>query len=94
MGNANAVGRGSGNPQHDLNHMAPAANTVHLGDRMFDVITNLNALTARFNQLIVILTAANGTNVPVMTTVAALLPAPVAIKTLIAAAQGASAATA
>jgi hypothetical protein len=38
--------RGSGNPQHDLNHMNPAANNVRLGDTLNDLILTVNGILA------------------------------------------------
>jgi hypothetical protein len=40
------LGKGSGNLQRDLNHMAPAAHAVRLGDTLHDLITAVNALIA------------------------------------------------
>ena len=57
--------KGSGNPQRDLNHTTPAANTVRLGDLLNDIITSHNALLAA-------LQAASGGNVPVLTSVNAV----------------------
>lgn len=73
--------RGSGNPQHDLNHMAPAANVVKLGDRMYDLITNYNILASKFNALVTALGAGGG-NVPSLATVDALPSPASAIATL------------
>jgi hypothetical protein len=39
-----SLSRGSGNPQHDLNHSSPAASTVHLGDWLADLTTAVNFL--------------------------------------------------
>ncbi len=38
------LGKGSGNLQHDLNHMSPTAANVKLGDTLNDLITAVNAL--------------------------------------------------
>jgi hypothetical protein len=73
--------RGSGNPQRDLNHSMPAAKTVKLGDRLNDLITNLNLATAKLNAAVTALAAASGGSVPVLTAVTAL-QSPVAIATL------------
>lgn len=75
------LSRGSGNPQKDLNHMAPAANVVKLGDRLNDLITTVNVLTAKVNALTAALAAASGGTVPVLTAVTALT-SPAAIATL------------
>jgi hypothetical protein len=75
------VSKGSGNLQRDLNHMTPAAANARLGDRVNDLITNLNLLTAQFNAALALLVAANGASVPLLTTVTALKAA-VAIPTL------------
>lgn len=72
-----ATTRGSGNPQRDLNHMLPAANTVRLGDLLNDMITTINTLQAQ-------LIAAQGAVLPTLTgaaatpvrTLSATLPAP------------------
>lgn len=74
--------KGTGNPQHDLNHSTPAANNARLGDRLFDLITQVNLLTAQHNALMAALVAANGASVPVLTTVSAL-KAPIAIPALV-----------
>jgi hypothetical protein len=87
--NPNQVWRGSGNPQHDLNHMAPAARTVNLGDRLNDLITNYNLLQAQHAALLAALVAANGAVLPSLAAVSALTT-PATIKTLITAAQGAN----
>jgi hypothetical protein len=41
-----ANSRGSGNPQSDLNGMAPAANVVRLGDTLNDLILAVNGIRA------------------------------------------------
>lgn len=75
-----SLSKGSGNPKHDLNHMAPAAANVKLGDRLDDLITQHNVLIAKFNALMTAL-GAGGSTVPSLT-VPQALPAPVAIVAL------------
>jgi hypothetical protein len=38
--------KGSGNLQHDLNHLAPAAHNVRLGDTLSDLIIAVNLIIA------------------------------------------------
>ena len=75
-----SLSKGTGNPQHDLNHMNPAANNARLGDRINDLITQHNLLTAKFNALMTAL-GAGGSTVPSLTTTQALA-SPIAIVTL------------
>jgi hypothetical protein len=76
-----SVSKGSGNPQRDLNHSSPAANVAKLGDRLFDLIANVNLLTAKVNALTTALNAASGAVIPSLAAVTALV-SPAAIPTM------------